>query len=387
MTGLARGALRGLTKREEDKLAKEERDRRLIESLADKEGFSVEDADTADAPLELPKVKAGSGGKIGGSGVLKDLPMPDLPDPAEAPKRRPIEVARATIRGRKVVVGVDPAKTKAGKKAAHDTENKSAHGRLSKIRPGETGAFDPDVDYIDAERSELSNQHTIDALVKSGAATKDEAELLVRKKIDLPERNRKAAADQRAEEREDRADRREDRADRTETERERRDRERLELERRRTTATEKRAAGAGRAAAREDLHSVERQVDDTRSDLAREERDTPKPVLPGMETPEYNAAVGASKSKIGGLRARADSLGQVRDSIAGEVQGRKPAPKPAPTTASSSGVDQKAITAEFKQAAALYQKLLAKPGVDKAKAKEAYDQTVTAIAKRHGAIK
>jgi hypothetical protein len=390
LTALARGTVKGLAGRAADKERKDARKRdeelenaRLIAQMADNEGFVVQDEATADAPIAVPRVQK-STGTFGGDGALKDLPMPELPDPKEKPARRPMEIARATVGGRKVVLGVNPSETRAGKKATRDAENKDAHERLKKLRPGSAGAFDPAVDYIEHERGELEKRETIDALVSSGAATKEEAELLVRNKIDLPARRRQESADRRAEERDDRAETRA-------TETTARDKERLALERRRVAATEARASRSGSSDSREDLRSVERQVDDTRSDIGRAQTDAPSPVAPGMETPGHAAASAASRRKIAGLQARADSLGRVRDSIAGVVQGRKPAAAPAakeaPTTPSSSGVDQKAIAAEFAKAASLYRKMLATPGIDKKAAKQAYDETVALISKRHGAVK
>lgn len=390
ITAAARGALKGLAGRQADSERRKDRQRaeelenaRLIAQMADNEGFVVHDEATADAPIAVPRAQK-STGAIGGSGALKDLPMPDLPDPNEKPARRPMEIARATVGGRKVVLGVNPEETRAGKKKTRDAANKTAHERLEKLRPGSAGAFNPDVDYIEHERGELEKRETIAALVSSGAATKEEAELLVRNKIDLPARRRQDATDRRADEREDRADRN---ATRTEN----RDTERLDLERRRVAATEQRASRAGGSESREDLRSVERQVDDTRSDITRAKADAPRPVAPGMESPGHAAATAASKRKIAGLQQRADSLGRVRDSIAGAVQGRTPAAPPAakgaPATASSSGVDQKAITEDFAKAAKLYREMLATPGIDKKAAKQAYDETVALIAKRHGAVK
>lgn len=90
---------------------------------------------------------------------------------------------------------------------------------------------------------------------------------------------------------------------------------------------------AGRAAAsadqRQDLGTVERQVDDTRSDLARAERDMPT----RGDLTDYDPAARArfatdstrGAGRVAALQHRADSLGRVRDSIAGETQGRAPA--------------------------------------------------------------
>jgi hypothetical protein len=260
LTALARGAVKGLANRAQDDERRRDRKRaedlenaRLIASMADNEGFVVQDEATADAPIALPKVQK-SAGTIGGEGVLKDLPMPDLPDPNEKPARRPMEIARATLGGKRVVLGVNPSETKAGKKAARDVENKSAHERLEKIRPGEAGAFDPDVDYIEMERGELQNRHTIDALVKSGAATAEEADLLVHNKIDLPARAMKQASDRRAEDREDRLDKSAAAA-------ESRDKERLGLERRRVAATEERAAASTNSGSKINVADVKGHVE------------------------------------------------------------------------------------------------------------------------------
>lgn len=78
---------------------------------------------------------------------------------------------------------------------------------------------------------------------------------------------------------------------------------------------------------RQDLASVERQVDDTRSDLGRAEREAPtRPPLAAYDpkvAQQYTADSTAHAVGVGLLRQRADSLGQVRDSIAAEVQGRR----------------------------------------------------------------
>lgn len=95
-------------------------------------------------------------------------------------------------------------------------------------------------------------------------------------------------------------------------------------------------AGSGREAARQDLGSVERQVDDTRADLSRAERDAPeRPMVfltPEQET-TYRADSTASADRVRGLRQRADSLGRVRDSLAAVVQGRPPRPAATKTPA------------------------------------------------------
>jgi len=81
-----------------------------------------------------------------------------------------------------------------------------------------------------------------------------------------------------------------------------------------------------RATARQDLGSVERQVDDTRADLGRAEREAPtKPMffLTPSDSTQYAADSASSAERVGGLRQRADSLSTVRDSIAADVQGRR----------------------------------------------------------------
>jgi hypothetical protein len=85
---------------------------------------------------------------------------------------------------------------------------------------------------------------------------------------------------------------------------------------------------------RQDLASVERQVDDTRADLARAERDAPqKPMffLSPADSTRFAGESAASASRVSGLRQRADSLSAVRDSIAALVQGR-PFQRPAQKT-------------------------------------------------------
>jgi hypothetical protein len=83
---------------------------------------------------------------------------------------------------------------------------------------------------------------------------------------------------------------------------------------------------AARTEARQDLQSVERQVDDTRADLARAEREMPtRPELAEYEpsiAQRFTADSAAVASRVGALRQRADSLSAVRDSIAAAVQGR-----------------------------------------------------------------
>lgn len=81
-----------------------------------------------------------------------------------------------------------------------------------------------------------------------------------------------------------------------------------------------------RAETRQDLASVERQVDDTRADLSRAERDAPsRPPIFLSADAEQNFRADSTEAAVGLnlLRERADSLGQVRDSIAAEVQGRR----------------------------------------------------------------
>jgi hypothetical protein len=76
---------------------------------------------------------------------------------------------------------------------------------------------------------------------------------------------------------------------------------------------------------RQDLASVERQVDDTRADVARYEREAPRrPMffLSPSDSTRFVADSAASASRVGALRQRADSLSTVRDSIAAQVQGR-----------------------------------------------------------------
>lgn len=86
---------------------------------------------------------------------------------------------------------------------------------------------------------------------------------------------------------------------------------------------------------RQDLTSVERQVDDTRADITRVEREQPtRPaffVSPQAEQ-QFKADSAAVGERLLGLRQRADSLGGVRDSIAGVVQGRRPTARPASKT-------------------------------------------------------
>jgi hypothetical protein len=80
---------------------------------------------------------------------------------------------------------------------------------------------------------------------------------------------------------------------------------------------------------RQDLGSVERQIDDTRADLARTEREVPPPFgqLPTArrmltDSAAYEASRVPDVRRVGDLRQRADSLSTVRDSLAARVQGR-----------------------------------------------------------------
>jgi hypothetical protein len=77
---------------------------------------------------------------------------------------------------------------------------------------------------------------------------------------------------------------------------------------------------------RQDLATVERQVDDTRADLARTEREVPtRPMffLSPQDSTRFVADSAEVGRRLGGLRERADSLSVVRDSLAAEVQGRQ----------------------------------------------------------------
>lgn len=84
-------------------------------------------------------------------------------------------------------------------------------------------------------------------------------------------------------------------------------------------------AGA-RADERQDLTTVEHQVDDTRADLARAEREMPtRPTLADQlpaVAQRFTADSSAAAGRVDVLRQRADSLGVVRDSIAAAIQGR-----------------------------------------------------------------
>lgn len=92
-----------------------------------------------------------------------------------------------------------------------------------------------------------------------------------------------------------------------------------------------RVRSGGDADLRQDLGSVERQVDDTRSDLSRAEREMPTRGPLTDYDPEANrrfvADSSAAAGRVESLQARADSLGGVRDSIAARVQGRAPTTK------------------------------------------------------------
>lgn len=81
-----------------------------------------------------------------------------------------------------------------------------------------------------------------------------------------------------------------------------------------------------RTEARQDLTSVEKQVDDTRSDLSRAEREMPtRPPMAAYDPSvarQFTADSSAAAVGVNLLRQRADSLGIVRDSIAADVQGR-----------------------------------------------------------------
>jgi hypothetical protein len=86
------------------------------------------------------------------------------------------------------------------------------------------------------------------------------------------------------------------------------------------------AARARQIEQRQDLASVERQVDDTRADLARSEREVPKKplfFLSPSDSTSYTADTSAANERVRGLRQRADSLSAVRDSLAAAVQGRR----------------------------------------------------------------
>jgi len=91
--------------------------------------------------------------------------------------------------------------------------------------------------------------------------------------------------------------------------------------------------GGGTTTAREHLRTVEGQVDDTRTNLARAERQMPtRPEF--FATPEGERRFVQDSTRIGTrvnqLQQRADSLDGVRDSLAGVVQGRRPAPAARP---------------------------------------------------------
>jgi hypothetical protein len=74
------------------------------------------------------------------------------------------------------------------------------------------------------------------------------------------------------------------------------------------------------------LATVERQVDDTRADLARAEREVPKRPMFFLSPSDSTRFVADSADvgrRLAGLRQRADSLSAVRDSLAAVVQGRQ----------------------------------------------------------------
>lgn len=119
----------------------------------------------------------------------------------------------------------------------------------------------------------------------------------------------------------------------------------------------------GSRATKQDLGAVERQIDDTRADLAAAERRRPKKPLvflkPDEEEPAFNAALADAEEDITDLRQRLDSLHVVRDALAAELQDGTGAP---------ARTDPRLRELDEQYRAALDR------GVDPAAAKEVYDR-------------
>ncbi len=122
------------------------------------------------------------------------------------------------------------------------------------------------------------------------------------------------------------------------------------------------ALRVGSRATKEDLTAVERQIDDTRAELAAAERRRPKKPLVFVR-PEDETAFGAAESEadevITALQQRMDSLNVVRDALAAELQGGR---------GGGAGADPRLQRLEEQYRAALDR------GVDPARARERYEQ-------------
>lgn len=92
------------------------------------------------------------------------------------------------------------------------------------------------------------------------------------------------------------------------------------------------------------------QIDDTRAEISQAQRGMPE----FIDTPEERTLAKQIADRIAGLQGRADSLTNVRDSLAGRIQGRQPtAPKRTPADRweelVNGGMSEAEATAKVKQ--------------------------------------
>jgi len=136
------------------------------------------------------------------------------------------------------------------------------------------------------------------------------------------------------------------------------------------------ALRVGSRATKEDLTAVERQIDDTRADLAAAERRRPKKPLVFVR-PEDEQAFGTAETEAGeavdALQQRLDSLNVVRDELAAELQGGPGGGRPP-----VEGTDPR-----LQQLDQQYQAALSR-GVDPVAAKAVYDRERQRITAKRG---
>lgn len=159
------------------------------------------------------------------------------------------------------------------------------------------------------------------------------------------------------------------------------------------------------AGTRRNVIRVEKQIADTRSDMARESRMLPK-LGPASSAADSAAYVRQLHERLNPLRARSDSLGAVRDSLVGSMFSPVDALRdavspstgsPVPPSSSDPATPQvnrpqlspdedRAMKVEFDRAADVYQRALRAPNADPARLQRLYERKVREIAERYGVI-
>lgn len=156
-------------------------------------------------------------------------------------------------------------------------------------------------------------------------------------------------------------------------------------------------SSTGSSTARRDpnLVTLERQIGETQRQLAPVMRQLEalakaSDAAPGVR--QQRAMLGRQRQA---MQSRLDSLTRVRDQRAGAQMGTTPAVQDMSALGRGSapgefpapgGNQQAAMDAEFAKLAALYQQLVARPGVDPEEARRAYDESVAMIARKYGQV-